>query len=116
MYGGLHPKSNVHRLYVKRANDGRGLISVGDCMINERNSLGLYARDSPENFIVFAERELKLKDCIEDGLEKTRTERRIKSWHEKTLHGQFIRETEKIADKQSWNWLKQGELKGRRRA
>ena len=60
---------------------------------------------------MFAERELKLKECIEDGLEKTRRERRIKSWHEKTLHGQFIRETEKVADKQSWNWLKQGELK-----
>ena len=42
---------------------------------------------------------------------KTRRERRTKSWHEKTLHGQFIRETEKVADKQSWSWLKQGDLK-----
>ena len=58
----------------------------------------MYARDSSENFIMFAERELELKECIEDGSEKTRRERRIKSWHEKTLHGQFIRETEKVAD------------------
>ena len=92
MYGGLHPKSNVDRLYLKRENGGRELISVGDCIINERNSLGLYAKDSSEHFIVFAEREIKLKECIEDGLAKTRRERRIKSWHEKTLHGQFIRE------------------------
>ena len=60
---------------------------------------------------MFAERELKLKERIEDGSEKTRRERRTKSWHEKTLHGQFIRETEKVADKQSWSWLKQGDLK-----
>ena len=111
MYGGLHPKSNVDRLYLKRENGGRGLISVGDFIINERNNLGLYAKDSSENFIVFAERELKLKERIEDGSEKTRRERRTKSWHEKTLHGQFIRETEKVADKQSWSWLKQGDLK-----
>ena len=103
MYGCLHPKSNVDRLYVKRENGGRELTSVGDCIINERNSLGLYARHSLENFIVFAERESKLKECSEDGSEKTRRERQIKSWHEKTLHGQFIRETEKVADKQSWN-------------
>ena len=74
MYGGLLPKPNVDRLYLKRENGGRGLISVGDCIINERNSLGLYAKDSSENFILFTERELKLKECIEDGLEKTRRE------------------------------------------
>ena len=111
MYDGLHPKSNLDRLYLKRENGGRGLISVGDCIMNQRNNLGLYVKDSSENFIVFAERELKLKECIEDGSEKTRRERRTKSWHEKTLHGQFIRETEKVADKQSWSWLKQGDLK-----
>ena len=70
MYGGLHPKSNVDRLYLKRENGGRGLMSVCDCIINERNNLGLYAKDSSENFIVFAERELKLKEHIEDGSEK----------------------------------------------
>ena len=65
MYGGLHPKSNVDRLYLKRENGGRGLIiSVGDCIINERNSLGLYAKDSSENFIVFAERESNLKNVL----------------------------------------------------
>ena len=72
MYGGLHPKSNVDRLYLKRENGGRRLISVGDCIMNERNNLRLYVKDSSENFIVFAERELKLKECIEDGSEKNK--------------------------------------------
>ena len=61
----------MDRLYLKRENGGRGLISVGDCIMNERNNLGLYAKDSSENFIVFAERELKLKECIEDGSEQS---------------------------------------------
>ena len=70
MYGGLHQKSNVDRLYLKRENGGRGLISVGDCIMNEGNNLGLYAKDSSENFIVFAERELKLKERSERWIRK----------------------------------------------
>ena len=101
MYGGLHLRSNVERLYLKREDGGRGLIRVSDCIADERNSLGLYVRDSSEKFIMFAKTELKLTEYIEHGLEKIRTERRNNSWHEKTLHGQFIRETEKVADKQS---------------
>ena len=31
MFGGLHPKSNVDRLYVKRKEGGRGLISAERC-------------------------------------------------------------------------------------
>ena len=46
----------MDRLCLKRENGGRGLISVGDCIMNERNILGLYAKDSLENFIEFAER------------------------------------------------------------
>ena len=32
MYGGLHPKSDVDRLYVKRKEGGRSLISVEQCI------------------------------------------------------------------------------------
>ena len=111
MYGGLHPRSNVERLYLKRKDGGRGLIRVGYCIADERNSSGLYVRDSSEKFIMFAKTELKLTEYIERELEKIRRETKINSWHEKTLHGRFIRETDKVADKQSWNWLKHGELK-----
>ena len=31
-YGGLHPKSNIDRFYVKRTEGGRGLISVERCI------------------------------------------------------------------------------------
>ena len=32
MYGGLHSKSDIDRLYVKRKEGDRGLISVEQCI------------------------------------------------------------------------------------
>ena len=51
MYRGLHPKSDVDRLYVKRKERGRGLISVERCIREEENSLGFYVVNSEENLI-----------------------------------------------------------------
>ena len=46
MYGGLHPKSDVDRQYVKRKEGGRGLISVGQRIREKENSLGFYVEGS----------------------------------------------------------------------
>ena len=51
MYGGLHPKSDVDRLYMKRKEGGRGLIGVERCVREEENSLGFYVANSGENLI-----------------------------------------------------------------
>ena len=51
MYGGLHPKSDVYRLYVKRKEGGRGLISVEQFIREEKNSLGFYVANSEEKLI-----------------------------------------------------------------
>ena len=51
MYGAFHPKSDIDRLYVKRRDGGRGLISIEDCVRSEENNLGLYVRDSEENLL-----------------------------------------------------------------
>ena len=51
MYGGLHPNSDVGRLYVKRKEGGRGLISVEQCIREEENSVGFYDANSEENVI-----------------------------------------------------------------
>ena len=32
IYGALHPKSDVDRLYIPRKEGGRGLISIEDCI------------------------------------------------------------------------------------
>ena len=31
IYGGLHPKSDVDRLYITTKDGGRGLIAIEDC-------------------------------------------------------------------------------------
>ena len=48
MYGALHPKSDIGRLYLKRKHGGRGLISNETCVRSEENNLGLYVRESNE--------------------------------------------------------------------
>ena len=50
-YGGVHPKSDVDRFYVKRKEGGRGSISVERCIREEENSLGFYVANSEENLI-----------------------------------------------------------------
>ena len=46
MYGALHSKSDIDRLYLKRKHGGRGLISIEMCVRSEENNLGLYVRES----------------------------------------------------------------------
>ena len=41
VYGELHPRSNVGRLYLSRSEGGRGLVSIEDCASDERKSLAL---------------------------------------------------------------------------
>ena len=48
MYGALHPKSDIDRLYLKRKHGGRGLISIEMCVRLDENDLGLYVRGSNE--------------------------------------------------------------------
>ena len=51
MCGGLHPKSDVDRLYVKRKEGVIGLISVERCIREKQNSLRFYVANSEENLI-----------------------------------------------------------------
>ena len=62
MYGALHPKSGIDRLYLKRKHGRRGLISIEMCVRLEENNLVLYARGSNE---------MLLKDVKKVGIVKT---------------------------------------------
>ena len=46
MYGVLHPKSDIDRLYLNRKHGG--LISIEMCVRLEENNLGLYVRGTNE--------------------------------------------------------------------
>ena len=115
MYGGLHPKSDVVRLYVKRKEGGRGLVSVERCIRGEENSLGFYVANSEENFIrgVSTAETINTRETITSAEFKRQREKELKEkWSEKRMHGQFIREMTEKADKEKTKqWLSRGDLK-----
>ena len=115
MYGGLHPKSDVGRLHVKRKEGGRGLISVKRCIREEENSLGLNVANSEEKLIrgVSAAETINMRETITSVEFKKQKAKELKEkWSEKRMHGQFIRETTENVDKEkTWQWLSRGDLK-----
>ena len=112
IHGGFHPRSNVGRLYIPRNLGGRGLTSVRDCVEEELLNIGKYVIDSSEKLLKVAEEELKFVKRLPTVLVKERKKDRQREWKEKTLHGQFLRETEENENRSRWQWLKAGELKG----
>ena len=90
MYGGLDPKSDVDRLYVKRKEGGRGLISVERRIREEGSSLGFYVANLEENLIrgVLTAEEINTRDTITSVEFKKQREKELKEkWSEKRMHG-----------------------------
>ena len=52
IYGMLHPKANMDRLYLPRGRGGRGLISVEDCVRAEENGLANYGQTSTNKLLL----------------------------------------------------------------
>ena len=48
MHGGLHPKSDVDRLYLPRKLGGRGICSIEGCVEEERRSIAVYLSQNQE--------------------------------------------------------------------
>ena len=92
IYGALHPKSDVDRLYIPRKEGGRGLISIEDCVELVISGLEVYVHEIEERLIQAAR-----GDKI-DGLEavsvlkRSKKEKRLEDWEEKVLHGLYLRE------------------------
>ena len=111
IYGALHPKSNVDRLHIPRKEEGRGLISIEDCVELEIKSLEVYVHRSEERLIQAAR-----GDKI-DGLEgasvlnRSKKEKRLEDWEKKVLHGQYLRQTKEVRSDQCWASLQNGDLK-----
>ena len=111
MYGALHPKSDVDRLYIPKNEGGRGLISIEDCVELAIRGLEVYVHGSEEILIQVAR-----GDKI-DGLEpasvlkRSKKEKRLEDWEEKVLHGQYLSQTKEVRSGQCWAWLQNGDLK-----
>ena len=111
MCGGLHSRSNVEWLCLTRSEGGRGLVSIEDCVNNERENLALYALRSNEKLIIAATTEIKLEKFINVQNRLERRKEHLTEWKEKAVHSQFLRETVSTDDGNRREWLKQGELK-----
>ena len=69
MHRGLHPRSSVDRLYIPRAQGGRGLLSVKDCVELKRSNLFDYTANNNERLLKATTEELQLRTKI-DGQNK----------------------------------------------
>ncbi len=115
MYGAMHPKSDVDRLYVKRKEGGRGLISVEQCVRGEENSLGFYVPNSEEMLIrgVCASGTIRTDETVEKAeFKRSRAQKLKQKWRGKAMYGQFVREmSEEVDQDKTWQWLAKGDLK-----
>ena len=90
IYGALHPKSDVDRLYIKRKEGGKGLMSVERCVREEENSFGFYVANSEEKFIrgVAVAETINTEDTVTGGeFKKQKTQELKQNWRKKKMHG-----------------------------
>ena len=95
IYGALHPKSDVDRLYIPTKEGG----------------LEVYVHRSEERLTQVARGDNI--DSLEAAsvLKRSRKEKRLEDSEKKVLHGQYLRQTKEVRSDQCWTWLQNGNLK-----
>ena len=77
-------------------------MSVEHCVREQENSLGFYVANSEENLIkgVAAVETINTEDTVTSGeFIKQKAQNLKQNWHEKKMHGQFVREIPEKVDK-----------------
>ena len=111
IYRALHPQAGVDRLYLKTSECDLGMISIEECVNVEVNMLNEYITGVSGTNVEGCQQGKRLKEA-ELGKDKTSyLKQHVKRYREKSLHGQFIWNTDQIRDQKSWEWLKGGKLK-----
>jgi hypothetical protein len=111
MNGGFHRQGSVLRLYMKRKEGGRGLISVEECVRLEEKGLYEYVKASDEwmlKELVEMRWVLKEQDESREDYQRRMERERREGLDEKVLHGRFFREVKEVADERSWQWVRGG--------
>ena len=94
MHWGLHPKSNVDRLYIPRKEGGRELLNVEDVIDLAIIGLERYVCNSIERLLTAARAANEYEGDCEDEYKLRKKNETCQAWEEKTLHGQFLRQTD----------------------
>ena len=99
MAGAFHTRGSCLRLYIKRKEGGKGLISVEDCVKMERANLKSYLSDSEEWLLkeVAAMDLVKSVESAADFKKRVEAERK-ENLKSKPLHGKFFNVLEDLAE------------------
>ena len=99
MAGAFHTRGSSLRLYIKRKEGGKGLISVEDCVKLERANLKSYVSES-EEWLLKEVASMELVKSVESGTDyKKRIEaERKETLRSKPLHGKFFNVVEGLAE------------------
>ena len=99
MAGAFHTRGSSSRLYIKRKEGGRGLISVEDCVKIEKGNLKSYVSES-EECLLKEVASMELVKSVESGAEyKKRIDaERKEKLRSKPLHGVFFNTIEGLAE------------------
>ena len=96
---------NMNRSLHQRRNVG--LIICEERVNVEVQSLKKYLRESEECMLKLVAGEKRLSEMEDSGVFKMRLkEEKISHWLEKSLHGRFLKDTEKVSTKRTRQWLK----------
>ena len=85
IYGALHPKSGVDRLYIPRKKGRRGLISIEDCVELAIRCLEVYVHGSEERLIQAARGDKIDGLGAASVLKGSKKEKRVEDGEEKVL-------------------------------
>ena len=111
IYGAIHPKSDVDRLYIPRKDGRIGLISIEDCVELAIRRLEVYVHGSEERLIQAARGD-KIDDLEATSvLKRSKKEKRLEDWEEEVRHDQYSRQTKEVRSDQCWAWLQNRDLK-----
>ena len=113
MNGVMNWRSSVDRLYVKRKEGGRGLMSVEECVRAEEAGLEEYVLGSDEWMLKAVAEGLVEGEKQAEYKKRMDRERKLRLG-EKKLQGSFFRDIKEVADPRSWQWLSGGFLDKRK--
>ena len=88
-------KSDADRLYVKRSEGGRGLISVSEAVQYQKKSLVEYCHKSNNIILYTITKNYKKEDLTSKEYKILMNEKHKEQWNRKELHGQYIKELPK---------------------
>ena len=110
IYGALHPKSDLDRLYVSRKEGRRGLLFIEDCVELAIGGLEVHVHGSDE-ILIQATRGDKIDGLKAASVLKIKKEKRLEDWEERFLHGQYLMQAKEVRSDQCWACLQNGDSK-----